>query len=157
MAQSTGKHVIIDFYSCYEKNLSTKDSLTEIIKKALEKINFNPDHTIYEEYPEEKVFVLLSSNCHITIHVHQQTSYVAIDMYTFKRTFNSSTFMKVLKKSFGAEQVKMTSVNRADNGKLMDMKPRSKTKTTAKARVKQTSNKMKNASSKMFNIITRKK
>lgn len=157
MTQSTGKHVIIDFYSCYEDPISTQHSLTEILKNALEDINFTPINALSEEFSKEHVIFTIADNCHLTLHAYPDLGYVALDLYTFNKTINVSSIMKYLKDAFGAERVKMTSVNRADYGQLFDMKPRSKTKTTAKAKVKRTGKKMKNASSKVFKIIRRKK
>lgn len=157
MTHTNGKHVIIDFYSCYADSISTQSSLTEILKTTLDKINLADYKLAIHEFNQETTHSVIAQDCHITMHSYPELGYVALDYYVFKESVNFNELLKILKEAFGAEEVKMTSVNRADKGQLTDMKPRSKTTTTAKARVKKTGKKVKNAGSKVFKIIKRKK
>ena len=72
--------------------------------------------------------------------------------------------MKALRKSFRAEKVKATSVQRGDFGNERDMKPRRKTKITTLGRVsrtriqlKQTGGKLKKQSAKVIKTLAKKR
>lgn len=156
MTESSGKHIVIDFYSCYQEPLQTEASITEILNTAFTKINFPVPLLTHHNFNDDHVIYAISENSHITLRAYPVIGYAALDIYTFKNNINTKLLMKVLKDAFGAEKIKMTSINRGDFGKLADMKPRAKTKTTAKAKVKHTGKKVKKASSKMIKMIVNK-
>ena len=76
---------------------------------------------------------------HFTLHTYPALGYVAVDLYSFEQSLPLTLIMKALRKSFRAEKVKATSVQRGDFGNERDnMMPRRKTKITTLGRVSRT-------------------
>lgn len=163
MANSLGKHLIVDCYGCYEEVLSNPSTITEALASAMLEGEQPIDHINCLELHDEIIISYFADGCHVCIHTYPSDGYAAIDIYTFRSPLKDSLVMKVLKTAFGAERVKSTSVNRGDFDSIADMKPRHKTTLTAKGRVKKTGKSIQKTGStikktgvKVFRVIARK-
>ena len=112
---------------------------------------------------EEIALLSVAPGFHCTLHTYPALGYVAVDLYSFEQTLPLTLIMKALRKSFRAEKVKATSVQRGDFGNERDMKPRRKTKITTLGRVsrtriqlKQTGGKLKKQSAKVIKTLAKK-
>lgn len=143
MTDSKGKHLLMDFYGCYEDALIDEDDIIDAFINALKEANFPTNEVSFARHEEDFSISALDESCHVFMHVYANYGYVAVDIFSFERLIHSPILMKSLKDFFGAEKVKVTSINRGDFGQLTEMKPRSKTTITAKARVKRTGKQIK--------------
>lgn len=152
-----GKHILIDFYSCKDDYLNNENILIDGFISGLEVINFPTTEVAIAPQENEFIITAFDTNKHVIMHVYPNLAYIALDFYAFKAEINSSLLMKTIKDFFGAQKVTLTSVNRGNFDSLKDMKPKSKTKVTAKQRVKQTSKKIKKTGLSVLRVITRRK
>jgi len=126
--------------------------------------NWKPNHNKIAGVMDEEIALLsVAPGFHFTLHTYPALGYVAVDLYSFEQTLPLTLIMKALRKSFRAEKVKATSVQRGDFGNERDMKPRRKTKITTLGRVsrtriqlKQTGGKLKKQSAKVIKTLAKK-
>lgn len=164
MSKSIGTHVLIDLYTCLEDVVNSPLIIQESVTNALEAAQQPIDEINCQVLDDEIVLFAVSSHCHIAVHAYPEMGYVAVDIYTFDLPLQTTILMRALKRSFGAERVKATSINRGDFGSIRDMKPRKKSAQSALARVtrtrirlQQTGSKLKSTGKKVFNVIAKKR
>ena len=69
MANTLGKHLLIDFYNC-KAELTTNDELQNLVKKAFEPVGAPIEGiTLYHDDAEELVCIGVSKNAHLCIHI----------------------------------------------------------------------------------------
>lgn len=159
-----GKHILMDFYSCYYDILSDESTLTEIFTEALEESNFPTSEIACVALEDEFILSAFDTHRHVIMHIYPELGFVALDTFAYRNPIDAGLLSKILRIAFGAQRVKTTSVNRGDYGDCKDMKPRTKTKVTAKGRVKQTGLQLKKTGKtlkktgiKVLHIVTGKK
>lgn len=153
MANTLGKHLLIDFYNC-KAELTTSDELQNLVKKAFEPVGMPIEGiTLYHDDAEELVCIGVSKNAHLCIHIYPHLAYVAVDIYSFNNDLNASHVMSTLKVILGSDRIKATSIRRGDFGSLRDMRPTRKSKITTVRRMKNTGSRIKKTSARMFNIL----
>lgn len=160
MAEPLGQHLLIDLYACYEDVVNSPLILQEGISEAMEEAGQEIDELTCQTWDDETVVIGIASRSHISVHAYPSLGYIAVDIYSFENSVQANLIMKVLKKAYGAERVKATSVRRADFGSERDMKPRYHSSLSAFARVtrtrtriKNTGNKLKTTGAKVFRVI----
>ena len=158
MAEALGQELLIDLYSCDEDSISSATAVQESVATA-----FDLDEISCQVMDEEIALLSVAPGFHFTLHTYPALGYVAVDLYSFEQTLPLTLIMKALRKSFRAEKVKATSVQRGDFGNERDMKPRRKTKITTLGRVsrtriqlKQTGGKLKKQSAKVIKTLAKK-
>ena len=151
MAEALGQELLIDLYSCDEDAISSATAELDV------------DEISCQVMDEEIALLSVAPGFHFTLHTYPALGYVAVDLYSFEQTLPLTLIMKALRKSFRAEKVKATSVQRGDFGNERDMKPRRKTKITTLGRVsrtriqlKQTGGKLKKQSAKVIKTLAKK-
>ena len=163
MAEALGQELLIDLYSCDEDAISSATAVQESVATAFDLAELDVDEISCQVMDEEIALLSVAPGFHFTLHTYPALGYVAVDLYSFEQTLPLTLIMKALRKSFRAEKVKATSVQRGDFGNERDMKPRRKTKITTLGRVsrtriqlKQTGGKLKKQSSKVIKTLAKK-
>ena len=163
MADALGQQLLIDLYACDEDTISSATSVQESVATAFDLAEHEVDEISCQVMDDEIILIAIAPKFHLCLHTYPALGYVAGDMYSFENEVPLTLMMKALRKSFRAEKVKATSVQRADFGNERDMKPRRQTKITTLGRVsrtriqlKQTGKKLKSQSAKVFKVIAKK-
>ena len=140
MAEALGQELLIDLYSCDEDAISSATAVQESVATAFDLAELDVDEISCQVMDEEIALLSVAPGFHFTLHTYP-----------------------ALGKSFRAEKVKATSVQRGDFGNERDMKPRRKTKITTLGRVsrtriqlKQTGGKLKKQSAKVIKTLAKK-
>ena len=163
MAEALGQELLIDLYSCDEDAISSATAVQESVATAFDLADLDVDEISCQVMDEEIALLSVAPGFHFTLHTYPALGYVAVDLYSFEQSLPLTLIMKALRKSFRAEKVKATSVQRGDFGNERDMKPRRKTKITTLGRVsrtriqlKQTGGKLKKQSAKVIKTLAKK-
>ncbi len=149
MADSLGHHLLIDFYNCLFEAINDSTIIHGELTSALSNNNVVIEEFSYHEINGEISVCAISAKCHIFLHAYPEIGYVAVDIYSFQTDVPDTHIMKDLKRAFGAQRTKATSVRRADFGSVADMKPRRMSSLTPRGRVRQASAKIKTTGAKI--------
>ncbi len=153
MNNTTGKHLLIDFYNC-KTDLTAPAEVQLLVKRAFESIHIPIDGlTLYHDHEDELICVAVSRNAHLCIHIYPRLSYVAVDIYSFCSDLRTSHIMSIFKTELGSDRIKATSVRRGDFGSIRDMRPKKNSKITTVRRMKNTGSRLRKTGVKMFNIL----
>ncbi len=124
MAEALGQELLIDLYSCDEDAISSATAVQESVATAFDLADLDVDEISCQVMDEEIALLSVAPGFHFTLHTYPALGYVAVDLYSFEQSLPLTLIMKALRKSFRAEKVKATSVQRGDFGNERDMKPR---------------------------------
>jgi len=151
MSETLGQHLLIDLYACLENTISSLPILQNSLMNALASAQQQVNEISTEELDEEFILFALANQSHVTMHAYPHLGYVAVDIYSFNRPFDTSIVMRELKKALGSDRVKATSVQRGDFGSERDMKPRRQSSLSTIGRVTRTRTRLKNTGVKLRN------
>ncbi len=152
MNNTLGKHLIIDFYNC-KTVLTDPEDLQPFVERAFELVNTPLEGITFYHFDDELACLAVSGNTHVCIHAYPQLAYTAVDIYSFNINLKASQIMSSFKVNLRSDRIKATSVRRGDFGSIRDMKPKRKTSITTVRRMKNTGERIKKTSVKMFKIL----
>lgn len=157
MKQYIGKQLLVDCYGCKFDNLINLEQILNTVTEAANHINMEILNTSTFSTEKDLVATVYGEQSYISLRIYPSLDYASIDIYLFNKNLLPSKAMKIFRSTFSPEQIRATTVKRGNFNLPLDMKPRTKTKSTTMHKIKNTGKKINTARKKVVSIITLKK
>lgn len=157
MKQYIGKQLLVDCYGCDFKNLINLEQILEAVTRASQYINMEIISSFKFNTNEYLLAIVYGEKSYISLRIYPNLNYASVDIYLFNKDLQASKAMKIFRSLFSPDQVRATTVKRGNFNLPLDMKPKTKTKSTTMHKIKNTGKKLNTAGKKVASIIRIKK
>lgn len=113
MPRPLGQHWLVDLIGCDRSAISTVDTVTPILARAVEAAGATPlEYAFHQFEPSGMSAVVLVRESHISIHSWPERGYVGADIFTCGTQMTPDAAIEVLERGFSARSVAIDVVER---------------------------------------------
>ena len=136
MRKPIARHLILDMYNCKKLNLADEQVLVDAVTFVAEALDAKDyEIRVFANGDCKHIFASLGCVC-VSVHAYQHVNFAAVDIYAATEDADMVKIRALMRKAFKPGAIKITNFKRGDFGVQKDPKPKSKTRVTARKRMR---------------------
>ncbi len=135
------RYTITDFYYC--KIQFNENNIVSIVTEIISNIKEKQIFINYFSDKKKDVHLFTSTDdLHISLHTKIEINFISLIIYLPANNLNSKLLIRLFRKEFKAESIKIINLNTADFDTIRNIRPKTQIKTNSIRKVKNVSNKV---------------